>query len=81
MLPLGWMGDTLHILKKNTHVSGLLRKAIYRNNDDIKNIIVMHFWDLIDYSTVQTFLKLFEDIYEIRIFWLCLENDRHMLNI
>ena len=43
MLPLGWMGETLHILKKNTNVSGLLRKAIYRSNDDIINIIVMYF--------------------------------------
>lgn len=26
MLPLGWMGESLHILKKNTNVSGLLRQ-------------------------------------------------------
>ena len=44
MLPLGWMGESLHILKKNTNVSGLkLRKTIYRNNDDIINTIVIHF--------------------------------------
>ena len=81
MLPLGWMGETAYIKKKNTKVSGLLRKAIYRNNGDIKNIIFMHFWDPIDYSTVQIFLKLFHDIYEIHIFWLCLKHDRYMLNI
>ena len=43
MLPLGWMGESLHILKKNTNVSGLLRKTIYINNDDIINTIVIHF--------------------------------------
>ena len=36
MLPLGGMGETLHILKKNTNVSGLLRKASYRTNTVIK---------------------------------------------
>lgn len=81
MLPLGWMGESLHILKKNTNVSGLLRKTIYRNNDDIINTIVMHFWDPFEYSTIQIFLKLFHDICEILIFWLCSELDRYMVNI